>query len=64
MITTAKLDRVVSEVREFLAACDEVKAELRRDYSKACIPGTAKSAACRRASMDLTRALAQFRSSK
>ena len=53
-----------SEARRFIKACDKALERLRKDNYDYFIVGTSESGACRRASMDLSRALSKLRDSK
>ena len=58
-----ELDMVINETKRFLVRARKYKTRLQSDkYSG--FTGTAEGGACKRASMDLTRALAQLRKSK
>lgn len=59
-MTRSSIYRAVEEARRFLRAAEARLAEMTRDSE---VVGSAKSGACRRASLDLTRALAEMRRS-
>ena len=59
-MTRSSIYRAVEEARRFLRAAETRLAEMTRDAE---VGGTSKSGACRRASLDLTRALAEMRRS-
>jgi len=62
MITKNRLDICILEAERFIQKAHEAKKRFLQDSMS--IYGCAETGACRRASMDLTRALAQLRSSK
>ena len=54
--------RCLKEGRRFLEVADAARVRLEKDKrTDTCCAGTIETAACRRASMDLTRALAELR---
>lgn len=54
-----KLDAAINEARRFIVKAGEVKSEWAKD--SASIWSSKETGACKRASMDLTRALAELR---
>ncbi len=60
-MTSDGIADAIAEARRFLKAAEAALAELDADDSRGYWAGTKISAACRRASMDLTRALARMR---
>jgi hypothetical protein len=55
------IENIEYEVRRFLGACDDAKERLKKDKMLYFITGCRESGALRRASLDLTRALADLR---
>ena len=55
-----KLSRTLYEARRFCKKAEEALAKLERD-TMASISGSKETAACHRASLDLTRSLAELR---
>jgi len=60
-VNTRTLQAAIAEAERFLDLARELQAEHRGSASTASITGTRASGATRRASMDLTRALADLR---
>ena len=52
------------EAKRFIRTCDAVLARFRKESIERNISGTKETAACHRASLDLTRMLAQLRNSR
>ena len=59
-MTNDNLEAAITEAQRFLQRAKELRQE-RRDEPYYSLVGTRASGACRRASMDLTRALADLR---
>jgi hypothetical protein len=59
-VTLSKLENAISEARRFIVAALEAKARMKSDiYTN--ISGSKQTGAAKRASLDLTRALAEMR---
>jgi len=59
MITIEKLDASIDEARRFITAAQTAKTAIKKDHLMAY--GCKETGAVKRASMDLTRMLAEFR---
>lgn len=58
---TTKLDIAISEAERFISTAKKLKAELAKQSTQYCSYAPKESGATKRASMDLTRALAAYR---
>lgn len=58
-MNVTKIDRAVSEAKRFIEAAERAKARLEADGFAGM--GSKETGACRRASLDLTRSLAELR---
>jgi hypothetical protein len=61
-VTRRDLEVAISEAKRFLLAA-EVALKQKGEYRSGYVPYGSKAAACKRASMDLTKALAHIRKS-
>ncbi len=64
MLTLGELTVSIQEAERFIAKATELLNELKRNKNGYYISGTKLTGACRRASLDLTRQLAELRSSQ
>lgn len=60
-MTVDQIKKAVAEAKRFIAAANEAIVRMERGDGYGTISGTKETGKCRRASMDLTRALAEMR---
>lgn len=64
MMSSSRLTLAIREANRFILAAETLAKELEESGKSYVLTGTRKSGACRRASLDLTRALADLRRDK